>query len=143
MNTARIATVTVPLSFMLAAVSFATNPYIGTWKFNEAKSKLRPGVTENSTVTYSEQGDKIKAIAEGMDKDGKPIHSVWIGKFDGRPYPVKGNPFHDAESYRPINDYTRVNVPVVMSSPLSARPTIAPRKSRTTTAETVSLYRLH
>jgi len=56
MNTTRIATVTVPLSFMLAAVSFAANPYIGTWKFNGAKSKLRPGVTENSTVTYSEQG---------------------------------------------------------------------------------------
>jgi len=36
MNTTRIATVTVPLSFMLAAVSFAANPYIGTWKFNEA-----------------------------------------------------------------------------------------------------------
>ena len=31
------------------------------------------------------------------------------------------------------------NIPVVMSNPLSARPTIAPRKSRTTAAETVSL----
>ena len=106
MNTTRIATVTVPLSFMLTAVSFAANPYIGTWKFDEAKSKLRPGVTENSTVTYSEQGDKIRATAEATDKDGKPIHSVWLGKFDGKAYPVKGNPFHNAESYRVINDHT-------------------------------------
>jgi len=38
---------------------------------------------------------------------------------------------------------SRVNVPVVMMIPLSARPTIAPRKSRTTGEETVSLKRLH
>ena len=36
-----------------------------------------------------------------------------------------------------------VNVPVVIISPLSARPTIAPRKSRTTLAPTDPFHRLH
>ena len=36
-----------------------------------------------------------------------------------------------------------VNVPVVMRIPLSARPAIAPRKSRACDADTDSLYRLH
>jgi uncharacterized protein (DUF2147 family) len=106
MNTARIATVTVPLSLMMAAVCFAENPHIGTWKFNEAKSKMGPGVTKNSTMTYSEQGDKIKATADGTDADGKAIHGVWVGKFDGKAYSVKGNPYHNGESYRVINDHT-------------------------------------
>jgi len=106
MNTTRIATIAVTLAFMTAARCFAANPHIGTWKFNEAKSKMRPGVTKNSTITYSEHGDKIKATADATDGDGKPIRYVWVGKFDGKVYPVKGNPYHNAERYRAINDHT-------------------------------------
>jgi hypothetical protein len=69
---------------------------------------MRPGVTKNSTVTYLEQGDKIKATADGTDRDSKPIHNAWVGKFDGKAYPVKGNPYHNAERYRVINDHTAV-----------------------------------
>jgi hypothetical protein len=105
MNTTRIATVTVALSFMLTAVCFAANPYIGTWKFNDAKSKMRPEVTRNSTITYAEQGDYIKVIMDGTNS-GKRIHGVWVGKFDGKAYPVKGNPYHDAEGMRVISDHT-------------------------------------
>jgi hypothetical protein len=36
-----------------------------------------------------------------------------------------------------------LKVPVVMNRPLSARPTIAPRKFRTSLAETDPLYLLH
>ena len=105
MNTTRIATVTVPLSFILTAVSFAANPYIGTWKFNDAKSKMRPEVTRNSTITYEEQGDYLKVTMDGTNS-GKRIYGVWVGKFDGKAYPVKGNPYHDAEGMRVINDHT-------------------------------------
>ena len=102
----RVATLAIALSFMTAAVCFAANPHIGTWKFNDAKSKIRPGVTRNSTLIYSEQGDKIKATADATDEGGKPIRWIWVGKFDGKAYPVKGNPHHNAASYRIINDHT-------------------------------------
>jgi hypothetical protein len=89
-----------------AADCFAANPHIGIWKFNEAKSKMHAGVTKNNTITYSEQGDRIKATADGTHSDGTPSHSVWIGKFDGKAYPVTGNPHHNAERYSVINDHT-------------------------------------
>lgn len=89
-----------------AADCFAANPHIGTWRFNEAKSKMHAGVTKNNTITYSEQGERIKATADGTDSDGKPNHSVWVGKFDGKAYPVTGNPYHNAERYSVINDHT-------------------------------------
>ena len=38
-----------------AADCFAANPYIGIWKFNEAKSKMHAGVTKNNTITYIER----------------------------------------------------------------------------------------
>jgi len=79
---------------------------MGTWKLNEAKSKLVPGMGKNKTVTYAEQKDKIKITVEGVDKDGKPTHSVWVGKFDGKAYPVKGNLPYNSVAYRVVNDRT-------------------------------------
>jgi hypothetical protein len=102
----RIAAVAAALSFMGAAACFAANPHMGTWKLNEAKSKLNPAMGKNSTVTYTEQKDKIKVTVEGVDKNGKPTHTVWVGKFDGKAYPAKGNLPYNMIAYRVVNDRT-------------------------------------
>ncbi len=102
----RIAVLAAALSFMAAAACFAASPQMGTWKLNEAKSKLVPGMGKNTTVTYAEQKDKIKITVDGVDKDGKPTHSVWVGKFDGKAYPVKGNLPYKSVAYRVVNDRT-------------------------------------
>jgi hypothetical protein len=102
----RIAVVAVALSFVAATACFAANPHMGTWKLNEAKSKLVPGMGKNTTVTYAEQKDKIKITVDGVDKDGKPTHSVWVGKFDGKAYPVKGNLPYNSVAYHVVNDRT-------------------------------------
>ena len=102
----RIAVVAVALSLITTAACFAANPHMGTWKLNEAKSKLVPGMGKNTTVTYAEQKDKIKVTVDGVDKDGKPTHSVWVGKFDGKSYPVKGNLPYTSVAYKMVNDRT-------------------------------------
>src|SRR5881275_692142 len=84
----------------------AMNPQMGTWKLNEAKSKVPAGMGKNRTVVYAEEGDKVKVTVDGMDKDGKPTHSVWVGKFDGKAYPVKGNLPYNSVAYRVVNDRT-------------------------------------
>jgi hypothetical protein len=102
----RIAVMTVVLSFAMTVASLAANPQMGTWKLNEAKSKLAPGMGKNTAVTYTEQGDKIKVTVDGVDKDGKPTHSVWVGKFDGKAYPAKGNLSWNSAAYKVISDRT-------------------------------------
>jgi hypothetical protein len=102
----RIAVLAAALSFTAVAACFAANPHMGTWKLNEAKSKLVPGMGKNTTVTYAEQKDNIKITVDGVDKDGKPTHSVWVGKFDGKAYPVKGNLPYNSVAYRVVNDRT-------------------------------------
>ena len=102
----KIAVVAVALLIVAAAACFAANPHMGTWKLNEAKSKLVPGMGKNSTVVYSEQKDKVKITVDGVDKDGKPTHSVWVGKFDGKAYPVKGNLPYNSVAYKVVNDRT-------------------------------------
>ena len=94
------------LSFMTAGACFAANPHMGTWKLNEAKSKLAPGMGKSTTVTYTEQKDKIKVTVDGVDKDGKPTHGVWVGKFDGKTYPAKGNMSWNSAAYKEVNERT-------------------------------------
>jgi len=106
MNKSRIAVGAVAVSLMAATACFAANAQIGTWKLNSAKSKLPAGMGKNNNVVYTEEGDKIKVTVDGTDKDGKPTHSVWIGKFDGKAYPIKGNLAYNSVGYRVINDHT-------------------------------------
>src|SRR6202022_782592 len=101
----RIAAVAMALSCTATAACFAANPHMGTWKLNEAKSKIPPEMGKNSTVVYSEAKDKVKVTVDGVDKDGKPTHSVWVGKFDGKAYPVKGNLPYDSVAYKALNDW--------------------------------------
>src|ERR671924_363698 len=92
--------------FAATAACFAASPHMGTWKLNEAKSKLHPGMGKNNTVTYAQQGDKIKVTVDGVDKNGKPTHSVWVGKWDGKAYKAKGNLDWDSAAYKMVNDRT-------------------------------------
>jgi hypothetical protein len=102
----RITAVVTALSFAATVACFAANPQMGTWKLNEAKSKFAPGMGKSMTVTYSEQGDKIKVAVNGVDKDGKPAHGVWVGKWDGKAYKTTGNLPWDSAAYKVVNDYT-------------------------------------
>jgi len=92
--------------FLGATVCLADDPHMGTWKLNEAKSKFGPGATKNHTVVYEAAGDSVKVTVDGVDADGNAIHSEWTGKFNGRFYPVTGDPASDSRSYRRINKRT-------------------------------------
>jgi hypothetical protein len=97
---------TVALSFLAGAVCFAADPQMGTWKLNEAKSKFAPGATKNTMVVYEAVGDNIRVTVDGIDSKGKKTRNQWTGKFDGRDYPVSGDPNSNARSYKRINDRT-------------------------------------
>jgi ribosomal protein L21E len=97
---------TLALCFVAIAVAFAEDANMGTWKLNEANSKFAAGATKNSTVVYEAAGDNVKVTVDGTDKDGKPAHNEWTGKFDGKDYPVTGDPNTDARSYKKIDDRT-------------------------------------
>jgi hypothetical protein len=102
-------TLAVGLCFVAAIAASASIPqvsHIGTWKLNETKSKLPAGATKNHTVVYEAAGDNIKVTVDGVDRDGKPVHHEWTGKFDGKEYPVTGDSTSDTRSYKLINERT-------------------------------------
>ncbi len=98
---ARTAVLTLVLCLIASAVCFAAeNPSMGTWKLDEAKSKIAPGAAKNTTVTYTAAGDEVKVTTEGVDGSGKPVTGVWTGKMDGKDYPVTGDPRTDMRSVK-------------------------------------------
>jgi hypothetical protein len=96
----------VALCFVGVALCFAADGFIGTWKLNEAKSTLIAGTPKNITVVYAAMGDTIKVTIDGTDAAGKPAHSEWTGKFDGKDYPVTGDSSSDARSVKKVDDHT-------------------------------------
>jgi hypothetical protein len=97
---------TLVLCFVTGAFCLASNPNMGTWKLNEAKSKIAPGGVKNTTVVYEAAGDKIKVTVDGVDGEGKPAHNEWTGNFDGKDYPVTGDPTSDTRSYKQVDEHT-------------------------------------
>jgi len=116
-------------------LSFAQDANMATWKLNEAKSKLSSRAPKNTTVIYEAAGDNVKVTVDGVDPDGKPIHHQWIGKFDGKDYPVIGDPNEVSRSYTKIDDHTLgLNVRRRGNATASGRIVVAPDgKSRTVT----------
>jgi hypothetical protein len=97
---------TAALCFIAVAVGFASNPNIGTWKLNEAKSNIPAMAPKNSTVVYQAVGDNLKVTVDGTDGAGKPTHNEWTGKFDGKDYPLTGDSTADTRSYKKVDDRT-------------------------------------
>jgi len=103
---ARRAALTFVTIFVGVTMCFAAaNPTLGTWKLNEGKSKISPGAPKNLTVVYEAAGGDIKGTIDGVDGMGKPTHNEWTGKFDGKDYPVTGDPNSDMRAIKQIDDH--------------------------------------
>src|SRR6266849_1021151 len=97
--------------FLMFAVLFAgvavclaaDDPSMGTWKLDEAKSKIAAGMPKNTAVVYEAAGDSVKVTVDGVGADGKPSHNEWTGKLDGKDYPVTGDSSVDTRSYKRID----------------------------------------
>ena len=90
-----------------STVVFGADMFSGTWKVNVAKSKFDPGPgLKEQIVTFQVVGTDWKVVVDSTSADGKTTHSEWIGKFDGKDYPMKGDPNIDTRSFKKVDDYT-------------------------------------
>jgi len=99
------------LAFLISAavvsLCFAgDDAFMGTWKLNQSKSSIPAGTAHNNTVVYAPSGDEVTITGDGVDGNGKAIHQVWTGKFDGKDYAAKGSPTHDMRAYTKVDANT-------------------------------------
>jgi hypothetical protein len=103
----RSVALTLAVLFAGLTICLAENPNLGTWKLDEAKSKIPAGAPKNLTVDYVAAGDSVKCTIDGVDGKGNPTHTEWTGKFDGKDYPVTGDATQDTRSIKQVkqNNY--------------------------------------
>ena len=89
-----------------AAAAAASDPQMGTWKLNEAKSKLTPGTPKITTVVFAPDGQKVRITTDGVDANGNKTHTEWVGKFDGKDYPVSNDASADTRAYKKVDART-------------------------------------
>jgi hypothetical protein len=88
------------------SLSLAQDANMGVWKLDDAKSKFGAGAAKGTTVTYEKAGENVKVTVDGTTADGKAVHNVWVGKFDGKDYPVTGDAPYDSRAYTKVDDHT-------------------------------------
>ncbi len=83
------------------------DPWVGTWKVNLAKSKYSPGpAPKSSTLTIVVADGGIKQTTDTVPATGAATHAEVTAKFDGKDYPVKGNPNADTQAYTKVDGRT-------------------------------------
>jgi hypothetical protein len=78
-----------------------TDPAVGRWKLNLAKSKYAAGpVPTNLTVVIEAAGQGVKVTAKSVGGNGKVIETQYTAYVDGNDYPVSGSPDYDTVSLK-------------------------------------------
>ena len=93
-----------------SSVVLAAENWLGTWNLDAAKSKYSPGPAPKSLMLKWEATPAgIKFSSEGVGADGKPNHSAYVSKFDGKDVPYEGNPDADTAAPKKVDDNTYTN----------------------------------
>jgi hypothetical protein len=88
------------------AVFAAESPFSGTWKLNLAKSKLPPPAPQSDIAKVDANDNGLKFSEDITDDKGQLIKISYEAKFDGKDYPVTGDPTSDSILYRRVNANT-------------------------------------
>jgi hypothetical protein len=113
------------MALVFSAIVFATalpqigfaqsNPWLGMWKLNLAKSTYPSGEAPRSaTFNFQGAGANLTNTVDTVSAAGSSTRAVNMHNYDGQPHPVTGNPDVDARSY------TRVDANTVISASVKA-----------------------
>jgi hypothetical protein len=93
----------------VALAAEATSLLTGTWNLNLAKSKFDPGPAPKSdSRTYVESAQGVTVTVNIVTASGSAISEHATYSYDGKDYPITGNPREDALSLRRVNARTTI-----------------------------------
>ena len=132
----RVSTAAVVVGLASAPALAQSNPLVGTWKLNAAKSK---GTTFKSGGTKVEAaGDGVKFTVDLVGADGSATHWAFTANYDGKDNPVTGkNPYGDTVALTRVDAKT-TRITVKQGGKVTVTQTIVVSddgKTRTTTTK--------
>src|SRR5207244_896618 len=87
-----IALLVLMLALSSSAPAQDREPLLGTWRLNFAQSTFASGPPPYSRVTtkIESSGDGLKVIYDMVGERGGTTHWEWMGRLDGKDYPLEG-----------------------------------------------------
>jgi len=124
------------LTLASPAVMAQQNPFIGTWKWNMAKSHWDPAsLTPKGAQTFKYEAsgnNMIKRTGDGLDAQGKATHTEYASKWDGKDYPT-GAANNGTVSYKIFDANTVIRVTKAGGNIVSMERIIASSDGKTLT----------
>ena len=108
----KVMRVTVVLAAAMLAVAVlataqTTDPFVGTWTLNVAKSKFDPGPgPKASTSTYEPAGKGMKVTVKSEPATGPAQQWSYTTDLDGKDSPMTGNPNADTIAVKRVDANT-------------------------------------
>jgi hypothetical protein len=102
----RIVAIALLSTLFLGTTAFAADAVVGTWRLNVAKSKFTGTAPQSGTRVYAETADGITLDQKMIGADGKERSLHTTIKYDGKDYPVTGNPDGDSVAGKVIDAHT-------------------------------------
>jgi hypothetical protein len=118
---------------VIAMPLFATDPFVGTWKLDPAKSKYTAGsAPKDVTIVIEEQGDSYQVAATGTYADGSPISVKYTIPKAGGTGTVQEGPF-DAVTSKRVSARVRENTYTKNGKETVSRRVVVSRDGKTLT----------
>jgi len=108
-NKLKHATIFAIIAFTFAAAGTAraqSDPRVGTWILNVAKSKYSPGPPPTKeTRTYTKQGETLSVSVESVDQQGHQVNLKYAAVENGKDYPLTGLATGNSIAMTRLNDH--------------------------------------
>jgi hypothetical protein len=114
--------VVLAAAWAVSASAQASDPWLGTWKVNLAKSTYSPDPkpTVPGVVKIEKMGDGYMTTIDVTDAQGQKIHTETMWKFDGKDNPTKGAPApNSTAAYKKVDART-----FEVSAKVDGKPTV-------------------
>ena len=88
-----------------------SNPWLGMWKLNLAKSTYPPPsqAPRSATLNFQGAGASLTNTVDTVNAAGNSIRLVRTHNYDGQPHPLPGDPDQDARSYTRVDSNTVIS----------------------------------
>jgi hypothetical protein len=112
---------------------------IGTWKMNLEQSTSTTPLPKSETIVFTGEEQNLIATVEGVSPQGTPYKHVVSHIYDGKPYPVTGNPLYDTSVFTRVGNTINRTTFRNGKAAIVGQGVVIPGKTYTVTQEGIDL----
>lgn len=100
-----LAALALSLALSVTASAAGDDPLMGTWILNVPKSQLGTPVPKSIVRKHIPIPGGVRVVQDRVDAQGKASTGEFTVKFDGKDYPISGDPYVDRLIMKRVDKY--------------------------------------